>query len=227
MIASFRGLCLLVVGASAGAARALPAQSAHGLDPERAALGISADDLRMRIGIIADDSMGGRNTPSPGLEKTARYVADQFMSFGLEPGLGNTYLQRYPLTVVLPGPAAGQGAVLRGPDGEVRLAGEGVFARAEIGMNEGSGPVVRIASTDEMGLAAGRVALLRLDRSGLRQIFRSLRPSVEAERPAAVIIALALDDEDDGLFDRLAGFLGGLFWVDHRSRKRHGGIRLY
>ncbi|MDX1480778.1 MAG: TIGR04211 family SH3 domain-containing protein [Woeseiaceae bacterium] len=25
----------------------------------------------------------------------------------------------------------------------------------------------------------------------------------------------------------LAGFLGGLWWTDYRSRKRHGGIRLY
>jgi len=25
----------------------------------------------------------------------------------------------------------------------------------------------------------------------------------------------------------LAGFLGGLWWIDHRSRKRHGGIRIY
>ena len=25
----------------------------------------------------------------------------------------------------------------------------------------------------------------------------------------------------------LAGFLGGLWWIDHRSRRRHGGIRIY
>jgi chromosome segregation ATPase len=25
----------------------------------------------------------------------------------------------------------------------------------------------------------------------------------------------------------LAGFLGGLWWTDYRSRKRHGGIRIY
>ncbi len=25
----------------------------------------------------------------------------------------------------------------------------------------------------------------------------------------------------------LAGFLSGLWWIDHRSRKRHGGIRIY
>ena len=29
------------------------------------------------------------------------------------------------------------------------------------------------------------------------------------------------------LFTLLAGFLLGLLWVDHRSRKRHGGIRVY
>ena len=25
----------------------------------------------------------------------------------------------------------------------------------------------------------------------------------------------------------LAGFLGGLWWLDYRSRKRHGGFRIY
>jgi hypothetical protein len=25
----------------------------------------------------------------------------------------------------------------------------------------------------------------------------------------------------------IAGFVGGLWWVDQRSRKRHGGIRIY
>lgn len=29
------------------------------------------------------------------------------------------------------------------------------------------------------------------------------------------------------LFTLVAGFLLGLLWVDHRSRKRHGGIRVY
>ena len=38
------------------------------------------------MNIIADDSMMGRDTPSPGLEMTAQYVADQFKSFGLKPG---------------------------------------------------------------------------------------------------------------------------------------------
>jgi Peptidase family M28 len=61
-----------------------------------AAKTITAQDIQRRINIIADDSMMGRNTPSPGLEKTAQYVADQFRKFGLKPaGEHGTYFQRY------------------------------------------------------------------------------------------------------------------------------------
>ena len=52
-----------------------------------------------RVGIIADDSMMGRDTPSRGLELTAQYVADQFRGFGLKPGGDSgTWFQRYPIT---------------------------------------------------------------------------------------------------------------------------------
>ncbi|MFQ5746747.1 MAG: M28 family peptidase [Gemmatimonadota bacterium] len=207
MVASFRTLCLASLGASAALVRPLPAQTSHPLDPEHAALGISADDLRTRIGIIADDSMGGRDTPSPGLEKTARYIADQFRSFGLAPGVGDSYLQHYPLTVVRPGPAEAQEAVLHGPEGDIQLAGELVHTRPEAGRNHGSGPIVRLASAAEMASARGRVALLRLNRSELRHLFRGLPRSAATERPAAVIVALDVDDQNDGLFERLVGFL--------------------
>ncbi|MBA3444752.1 MAG: M28 family peptidase [Gemmatimonadales bacterium] len=59
----------------------------------QAAWSITAVDVARRIGIIADDSMMGRDTPSRGLELTAEYVADQFRRFGLK-----TSLQRYPVT---------------------------------------------------------------------------------------------------------------------------------
>src|SRR4051812_24469167 len=58
-----------------------------------AARTITAVDVARRIGIIADDSMMGRDTPSRGLEKTAAYVASQFRRFGL-----TTSVQRYPIT---------------------------------------------------------------------------------------------------------------------------------
>ncbi len=65
----------------------------------RAAATITPQDVRRRINIIADDSMGGRNTPSPGLDKAARYIASEFQRLGLKPGGDSgTFLLRYPIT---------------------------------------------------------------------------------------------------------------------------------
>jgi hypothetical protein len=50
------------------------------------------------LSVITDDSMGGRNTPSQGLEKTAQFLANQYGSWGLLPaGENNSWFQRYPL----------------------------------------------------------------------------------------------------------------------------------
>ena len=72
---------------------------------KKAAATITEADVRRRIGIIADDSMGGRDTPSPGLEKTAAWVAGEFKRLGLKPG-GNdgAYIQRYEINLALPDP---------------------------------------------------------------------------------------------------------------------------
>jgi hypothetical protein len=63
---------------------------------DMAASTITPDDMYDRIAFIASDEMGGRDTPSPGLEKTASYIADQFRSFGLTPaGDSGTFIQRW------------------------------------------------------------------------------------------------------------------------------------
>jgi hypothetical protein len=65
----------------------------------KAAETITAADVAHRIGVVADDSMMGRDTPSRGLDMTAQYVADQFRSFGLKPGGdSSSWLQHYPIT---------------------------------------------------------------------------------------------------------------------------------
>jgi len=81
-------LCLLLMpGALAG-------QTAGAV--QRAVNSITPEDVRRHIGILADDSMMGRATPSPELEQAASYVAGEFRRFGLKPGGDSgTYLQRY------------------------------------------------------------------------------------------------------------------------------------
>ncbi len=65
----------------------------------QAAESITAAEFARLVGIIADDSMRGRATPSPELELTSAYAAESFRVVGLTPGGENgTYIQRYPVT---------------------------------------------------------------------------------------------------------------------------------
>ena len=75
----------------------LSAQTAAPL--ARAAATITEGDVMRRIEVIAADSMLGRATPSPGLERTAEYVASEFQQAGLRPaGDEGGYLQRFAVT---------------------------------------------------------------------------------------------------------------------------------
>ena len=65
-----------------------------------AAATITASDMYARIAFLASDALRGRDTPSPGLEAAAAYVASEFKRFGLEPrGDDGSYLQRYDFTI--------------------------------------------------------------------------------------------------------------------------------
>lgn len=80
---------------------AVEAQMPGSPDVEAAARTISQADFAWRIGVIAHDSMGGRDTPSPGLEMTAEWAASEFRRMGLRGGMPDgSFIQRYPLRSV-------------------------------------------------------------------------------------------------------------------------------
>lgn len=58
---------------------------------------ITAADMKKHLYIIASKEMEGRDTPSPGLEKAANYIEDQFKAMGLTPANNGSYRQYYPL----------------------------------------------------------------------------------------------------------------------------------
>lgn len=90
MTFSVFGFALLL--ASLGTPRQMLAQ-------QRSVESITEADVRRRVSVIADDSMGGRATPSRGLELTAQYISSEFSRFGLTPaGDSGSFIQRYPLT---------------------------------------------------------------------------------------------------------------------------------
>jgi hypothetical protein len=64
---------------------------------------ITPDDVAHRIGVLAHDSMRGRETPSPELDQAAEYVGAQFRHFGLTPaGDDGSFIQRYTVRTVRP-----------------------------------------------------------------------------------------------------------------------------
>jgi len=114
---------------------------------EEAARSISQDDFAWRVGVMAHDSMEGRNTPSRGLELTAEWIASEFRRMGLRGGAEDGgFIQRYPLysTVV---DTAGTSLVA----GSVRLAFGDDFLpmRGAPTSGEATGDVVLVSGLDD------------------------------------------------------------------------------
>jgi SH3 domain protein len=70
--------------------------------------------------------------------------------------------------------------------------------------------------TGQLENARTQIDALQAENASIRGLKEEYRGSVPLKWVGGVI-AVCL----------VVGFLGGLWWVDHRSRKRHGGIRIY
>jgi hypothetical protein len=94
-------ICTLV-GCASGGGRSGSEAPAVRTDYDEAAVArasatITDAELRGHIAFLASDELGGRDTPSPGLEKAAAYIGDRFASYGLPPaGDEGTFIQRWP-----------------------------------------------------------------------------------------------------------------------------------
>jgi hypothetical protein len=77
---------------------------------------ITPEDIYRRISVLADDSMRGRDTPSPELDMAAAWIAEEFRQMGLKPGASDgTFFQRYPIRRIRFDIAASSVTVDRGP----------------------------------------------------------------------------------------------------------------
>ena len=121
---------------------------------------ITADRIAHHIGVLAHDSLGGRATPSPGLEAAARYVAGELHRAGVRPVRGSDLVVRWPLVtrtrivsgIRLEPRGAGGGGLVYGTDFAVMAAG---VARIE-------GPLVPLPDLSDTAAARDRIPLLRL-----------------------------------------------------------------
>jgi hypothetical protein len=98
-----------------------PAAPVAAAEAQAAASTITAADLAARIGLLAADSMRGRDTPSPELDMVAAWIAAEFRRMGLESGAGDDFVQRYAIRTVAvdadaSGARIGEEALLAGRD---------------------------------------------------------------------------------------------------------------
>jgi len=183
---------LLVAGLASAAASSLTAQMATSASPTSV---ITPDAIYQHLSVIADDSMMGRDTPSPGLEMTAQYIADRFASLGLEPGGENgTWFQRYPIyQVKIDTENSHVGFMFDGTDTHVSLATEAAHWFGPTSAEKVHGPVVLIGGMLDAGEIKkldleGKVVLLVFDFAKLPQ--RQFQVALAALRsfgPAAVV----------------------------------------
>jgi hypothetical protein len=186
-------LLVTTVAGCAGSAPLNPVPGAAPYERElvRAASSITAASALERIGVIAHDSMGGRNTPSTGLEKTAQYFAAKYREWGVQPGGDNgTYFQRYPFVKRHMDQTASwmesneNGTITRYPMGQWAYgtwAGDGHFT-GPIVLFGGALTPEAIAATD----LTGKIAFLIVDQAKVAD-WNRWSQMIAARQPVAMI----------------------------------------
>jgi Zn-dependent M28 family amino/carboxypeptidase len=142
-----------------------------------------------RIRFLASDAMGGRGTPSPGLDLAAAYIASEFESMGLRPA-GTDFIQRYPLAQGPDAPRAPNViAVLEGSDPTLRdtyIVFSAHMDHLGRGLPDASGDSIYNGADDD---ASGTAAVLEI-----AEAFATMR-----ERPARSVVFLLVSGEELGL----------------------------
>jgi len=94
---------VLLMSALCAVVLMMPSWARAGTLPEKAKLRFDTATAKRHLLYLADDSMLGRNTPSPQLEQSAEYIADRFRESGLSP-VNGTWFHHYELVRTELGP---------------------------------------------------------------------------------------------------------------------------
>jgi hypothetical protein len=198
----------LLLSAALFAASPLAAQTAPPI--RAAARAITAADIERHLAVIADDSMMGRDTPSPGLEKTAQYVADQFSRLGLTPaGDNGSWLQRYTIARRRLDPAASFVTIQVGGDrATVSLSRDARLAFGGVPAGDVSAPAVlaggRLEPEDAARLEVkDKAVILVLDYS--RPLPPTAMPTVRALMTGGAAGIIVLSNRDSVAFAQQLG----------------------
>jgi len=162
----------------------------------RGAASITIADVQRRIGIIADDSMLGRATPSPQLNAVAAYVASEFQRFGLKPGGDSgTYFQHYPLEVRRFDPESSTVRITGRTPGIWRAGQDVLLVEGQPPAGAAAGPAVVITGSADAGgtldsaAITGKIVFLAYGPE-----LNAIAPKVLPLRPLALMLVAGFPD---------------------------------
>ena len=154
--------------------------------------GIRASSLRDDLSYIASDELAGRDTPSPGLDLAAEYIAAQFKRAGLEPGVGESYFQDASM-LVEPG-AVNVDLKLSSGRREFAVSQNAAVARLRAELDLKDAFLFKLDLADESLLrhltasqVEGKVVITEFDPK-LRGRLRSVQGILRSANPALVIL---------------------------------------
>jgi hypothetical protein len=196
------------------AAAAAPARAAAQLPA------IRVQDVRAELTALADDSMQGRMTASPGGARAARYIARRMQEIGLQPAGDSGFFQRVPLARSPHADDPSGLVLLRSrADLDSVLAAARATAVNVVGILPGSDPKLRgeailvDAHYDHLGIgeAVGGDSIYNGaddDASGTVAVLEIARALAAGPRPKRTVVFLATTGEEVGL-------LGTQWYIGH------------
>jgi hypothetical protein len=158
---SLRSLSLLTLLGLAGLSSLAAAQQPRLPSPaavRSAAERLTPAGMRARIALLSDDSLRGRNTPSPELDQTATYIAAEFRRLGLQPaGDSGGYIQRYPIRCTRPDTTSFVELSLGGASARWQVGRDVAAFAGQVKDGDATGPTVLFAGmpTDTADLFGG------------------------------------------------------------------------
>lgn len=159
---------------------------------------VRTENLIADIAFMSSDLMGGRDTPSRGLEITARYLRARLERLGWKPGAGEGWFHEYPLLRKHVDPK-NSAVVLHEPAGDHALVlGRDYFvsARSQLGKVDARGKVVFCGTGTEEDLKAAKVEkrwILCLDSGGENAELRKVASRARRSDALGLIVAPAAD----------------------------------
>ncbi len=152
---------------------------------EQAALDhISADSLRTNLTFLASDELEGRDTPSPGLDRAADYIAEQFRRAGLEPpAADHSYFQVAKFDESVPD-LNGFRLLIKSEDTQIDIPVGEARPRSLNAIDFKDAPVTVLPPSGVIPPVAGMIVAGTVDRYG----DESLLEELQARQPALILL---------------------------------------